>query len=65
MGVKEVRKELPGGDVNVCTCVGFSKLEIPRSRSVDIDTDTLVFLCALRHKDVFNAGNCVPTDGEF
>ena len=49
MGVKKLLKELPGGDVKACTCVGFLSLEILRSRSVDIDTITLVFVCALWH----------------
>ena len=43
----------------VRTCVGFSKLEILRSCLIDIDTGTLVCVCALYPRAVFN------TDGEF
>ena len=56
MGVKGLLRELPGGDVKACTRVGFSTLDILRSRPADIDTGTLIFVCALRHKEVFNEG---------
>ena len=65
MGVKGLPKELPGWDMEACTQVGFSNLEIRRSCLVDIDTGTLVFVCALRHKEAYNAGDYVPAAREF
>ena len=62
MGVKGLPKELPGGNVNACTRVGFLNLETLRSRLVDIDTGTLVFVCALRHTEAFNTGLAWPLE---
>ena len=42
--------------------VGFLTLDIlrgPARRPADIDTGTLVFVCALRHKEAFKAGDDV------
>ena len=50
MGVKGLLKELPGGNAKECQRVGFSKLEVligKKRRPADIDTGTLIFVCAL------------------
>ena len=65
MGVKGLLKELSGGDTKACTRVGFSSLEILRSRLVDIITGTLVFVCALRHKEAHNRGRYLPACRKF
>ena len=67
MGVKGLLKELPGGDVGQCQRTGFSKLTAlaNRFRPADINTVTLISVCALRHKDAYNDGNYVPTAREF
>jgi hypothetical protein len=46
--------------VKACTRVGFSTLDILRSRPADIGTGTLIFVCALRHKEAYDAGDYVP-----
>ena len=50
MGINGLLQELPGGDSKTSTCVGFEELNFLRGRPVDIDTGTLIYLCALRHK---------------
>ena len=40
-------------------------LGLLRGRPVDIDTGTLIYVCALRHKDVYNAGDYLPAAAEF
>ena len=67
MGVKGLLKELPGGDVGQCQRTGFANLAAlhNRFRPADIDTGTLIFVCALRHKEAFNAGDYVPAAREF
>ena len=67
MGVKGLPKELPGGDVED-QCVRFLTLGVlqgPTRRPDDIDTGTLVFSCALRHKEAYNTGDHVPVTREF
>ena len=54
-----------GGDVKACTRVGFSKLEILRSRPADTKTGTLIFVCALLHKEVCNMGRYLPVLHKF
>ena len=57
MGVKDLLQDLSGGgDVKVCTRVGFSTLEILRIRPDDIDTDVLIFICALRRDEAYTKG---------
>lgn len=67
MGVKGLLKELPGGDVGQCQRTGFANLAAlhNRFRPADIDTGTLIFVCALRHKEAYNAGDYVPAAREF
>ena len=65
MGINGLLKELPGGDTKTSTRVGFDKLALLRGRPVDIDTGTLIYTCALRHKDAFNAGDYLPAAGKF
>ena len=67
MGVKGLPKELPGGGVED-QCVRFLTLGVlqgPTRRPDDIDTGTLVFSCALRHKEAYNTGYHVPITREF
>ena len=66
MGVDDLLGPLPGGKMEE-TQYGFSRLMILRngSRRVEIDTGTLVFICALRHKEAFNASNYLPSAQEF
>ena len=59
MGVKGLLQELIGRDVKVGTRVGFSTLEILLSCPADINTGTLTFVCALRHKGTTTQG--LPT----
>ncbi|KAL7541138.1 hypothetical protein ACHAWF_006863, partial [Thalassiosira exigua] len=66
MGIRDLFCRLPGGKMTDQQR-GFSKLRILRdkNRPVDIDTGTLVFTCALRHKTAYNAGNYEPAAREF
>ena len=57
MGITGILKELPGGDMKTSAYVGFDTLDLLRGVPVDIDTGTLLYACALRHKDAFNAGD--------
>ena len=65
MGINGLLQELPCGDSKTSTCVRFKKIDLLRGRLVDIDTGTLIYVCVLRHKDVYNAGNYLPAAGEF
>ena len=47
-----------GGGAKACTRVGFSKLEFS---AAGIDTDTLIFVCAIRHEEVHEEGDYPPT----
>ena len=46
---------------------GFSKLTMLQcgSKKVDIDSGTLIFVCALMHKEEYKAGNYLPAVQEF
>ena len=46
--------------MKACTHVGFFMLEILGSCPADIDTATLIFACALRHKQMYNEGGYPP-----
>ena len=61
MGIKDLLKELPGGNVKNSTRYGFADLAILRSFPASVDTGTLLFVCAFRHKDAFNAGDYIPS----
>ena len=65
MGITGLLKELPGGDMKTSAYVGFDTLDVLRGVPVDIDTGTLIYACALRHKDAFNAGDYLPAAAEF
>ena len=67
MGVKGLLPELPGGSMKDNGHCGFSGLDILRNktRPADIDTGTLVFVCALRHKEAFNNGDYTPAARKF
>ena len=49
------------------TLCGFSRLDIlcNKSRPADFDTGTLIFFCALRHKEAYNNGDYMPAAREF
>ena len=53
MGVTGLLKELPGGNATTSTRFGFANLAILRTFPASIDTGTLLFVCAIRHKDAF------------
>ena len=65
MGISGILKELPGGVIKTSARVGFDKLGLLRGRLVDIDTDTLLCTCALRHMDTYNTGNYLPIVSKF
>ena len=56
MGIKGLLQELHRGDVKAYTRIGFSKQEIFGSRPANTDTGTLISVCVLRHKQVYNEG---------
>ena len=59
--MKSLLGELGGGEVKD-QCFGFSMLAIlrgPTQRPANINTSTLVFVCALWHKEAYNTGNHV------
>ena len=67
MGVKGLLEELPGSDMEDQR-IRFSTLDILcglAQRPANIDTSMLVLVCALRHKEAFNADNYVPAACEF
>ena len=66
MGVKGLLKELPGGNMKEQR-VGFATLSALCSearRCADIDAGTLIFVCALRHKEAYDKGDYVPAARE-
>ena len=65
MGITDLLKELPGGNAKTSTRYGFADLAILRSFPASVDTGTLLFVCALWHKDAFNAGDYIPSVAEF
>ena len=65
MDIADLLKELPGGNVKTSTRYGFANLEILRSFPASIDTGTLLFVWALRHKEAYNAGRYLPALREF
>ena len=65
MGIKDLLKELPGGNAKTSTRYGFADLAILRGFPASADTGTLLFVCAFRHKDAFVAGDYIPAAREF
>ena len=65
MGITDLLKELPDGDAKTSTRYGFANLAILRSFPASIDAGTLLFVCALRHKDVLAAGDYASAAREF
>ena len=61
MGITDLLKELPGGNATTSTRFGFANLTILRSFPASIDTGTLLFVCALRHKEAYDEGSYPPT----
>lgn len=67
MGIHGLLAELPGGKTSE-TKRDFSKLTMlsgQKRKCVDIDTGTLLFICALRHKVPYLAGDYLPAACEF
>ena len=64
-GITGLLKELPGGNATTSTRFGSANLAILRTFPASIDTGTLLFVCAFRHKDAFNAGDYIPSAREF
>ena len=66
MGIEGLLPELPGGAMS-SQQTGFSKLTMLQcgSKKVDIDSGTLIFVCALMHKEEYKAGNYLPAVQEF
>ena len=58
MGIKNLLKELPGGDARTDTIRGFTNLHLLKDgkNKVDLDTGTLIFVCALRHRQTYDQG---------
>ena len=65
MGITDLLKELPGGNAKTSTRYGFANLAILRNFPASIDTGTLLFVWALRHKEAYNAGRYLPALREF
>ena len=66
MGVKGLLKELPGGNMEEQR-VGFARLAALRGearRHADVDAGTLIFVCALLHKEAYDKGDYVPAARE-
>ena len=59
MGINNLLQELYGGGDPQS---GFSKLSVfnDKCRRVDIDTGTLIFVCALCHKEDCIVGDYIP-----
>ena len=67
MRVKGQLRELPDGNMKE-QCVRFVTIIALRGNMrcpVDIDACTLIFVCATRHKEVYNSGDYVPAAREF
>ena len=58
MGVNDLLGQVPGGKMEESQH-GFQRLTLllNKNQRVDLDTGTLVYLCALIHKEAYNAGN--------
>ena len=58
MGIKNLLKELPGGNSLTDTIHGFDNLHLLRDRKnkVDLDAGTLVFVSALRNRETYSQG---------
>ena len=67
MGISGLLKELPGGDMKAQRS-GFGTLDALRGdqrHPVDIDAGTLIFVCAIRHKEAYNSGDYTPAARDF
>ena len=66
MGISGSLTALPGGTM-ANSRFSFSKLtELQDTQDpIDIDSGTLVFLCALKYKDTYNACNYIPVFENF
>ena len=65
MGINDLFKELPGGDIKTSVRVGFDKIALLLERLVDIDNGTLIYTCALRHHNAYNAVDYLPAAPKF
>ena len=67
MGIKGLLRELPGGRMTDQSA-DFAKLTEwlhENNRPIDIDTGTLIFSCAHRHRHTYNAGDYLPSVHAF
>ena len=64
MGIKNLPKNLPGGDVKLKLFSSILSLK-NKATPVDFDTGSLVYVCALQHLAAFEAGDYVPAVKEF
>ena len=63
MGIDGLLKELHGGRMTEQS-VGFAELNkwLHKSKTpIDVDTGTLLFVCAYRHRHAYNAGDYLPS----
>ena len=65
MVITDLLKELPCGNAKISTRYGFANLAILRSFPASINTGTLVFVCALRHKEAYNAWDYIHAAREY
>ena len=67
MGVKGLLKEFPGGNMEdqSLRCLTLNILRGLFRRPANIETGILVFVCALRNKEAFNAADYVPIASKF
>eukprot|EP00978_Attheya_sp_CCMP212_P014373 scaffold36531_cov52-Attheya_sp.AAC.1 len=64
MGIKNLLKNLPGGDIKLKVFGSIRSLK-DKAVPVDFDTGSLVYVCALRHPIAFEAGDYVPAVRKF
>jgi len=64
MGIKYLLPDLPGGDIKLKGFASISSLK-DKAVPVDFDTGSLVYVCALRHRTTFEAGDYLPAVREF
>ena len=65
MGINGLLKNLPGDNIKISSRIDLGKLSLLCGHPVDINTGMLIYICALRHKAVFNAGNYLPAADNF
>jgi len=66
MGINKLLPEFPGGPMTSAKA-GFDLLNplLQGDETTDVDMGTLVYVCALKHKNTYNGGNYTPALREF